>query len=181
MKNQKYWDSFCWYAVYTLPKQEDRAESNLRAWGVETFYPKSKVRKFNDWIMQFEYKTKALFPRYIFARFQMNNLYHKVRFTRGVHSLVSFGDSPTPLPDEIISVIRSRMDEDGMVVLGERILPGDDVLIKGGVLKGFTGVFERQIKDAERVQILLNTISYQAHVVLDANLIEKPALGTAGT
>ena len=35
-------DSPLWYAVYTKPKEEERAESNLRAWGVKTLMPKFK-------------------------------------------------------------------------------------------------------------------------------------------
>lgn len=31
-----------WYVVHTNPKQEDRAYSNLRCWGVETLHPKNE-------------------------------------------------------------------------------------------------------------------------------------------
>ncbi len=36
-----------WYAIQTKPKQESRAECNLRAWNVETFVPKIRERRFN--------------------------------------------------------------------------------------------------------------------------------------
>ncbi|HEV2707915.1 MAG TPA: transcription termination/antitermination NusG family protein, partial [Pyrinomonadaceae bacterium] len=74
-----------WYAIYTHAKQEERAESNLRAWRVETFNPKAKeIRKRNSNPNGFV--TTQLFPRYIFARFVAQNLLHKVSYTRGVHS-----------------------------------------------------------------------------------------------
>ena len=34
-----------WYAVLTKPKQEQRAETNLRAWDIEAFTPKFKDRR----------------------------------------------------------------------------------------------------------------------------------------
>ena len=80
-----------WYVVYTLPNYEQRADSNLRAWHLETFAPKIKARRVNPFNGVSIYVTRPLFPRYIFARFNLNALMHKVRFTRGVSNVVSFG------------------------------------------------------------------------------------------
>ena len=35
-----------WYAIHTHPKQENRAESNLQAWNVETFIPRIRDCRF---------------------------------------------------------------------------------------------------------------------------------------
>ncbi|MGH9754026.1 MAG: transcription termination/antitermination NusG family protein, partial [Blastocatellia bacterium] len=77
-----------WYAIQTHPKQENRAESNLKAWNVETFFPRIKDCRFNEFTGEPSYFIKPLFPGYLFSRFALNNLLHKVRFTRGVHSVV---------------------------------------------------------------------------------------------
>ena len=39
-----------WYVVHTKSRQEERANSNLRAWGVETLNPKVKTRRYNQFI-----------------------------------------------------------------------------------------------------------------------------------
>src|ERR1043166_9166696 len=58
-------DTSQWYVVHTNPKQEERADSNLRAWGVETLHPKLKTRRFNEFTGAPTVTTKPLFPRYI--------------------------------------------------------------------------------------------------------------------
>jgi len=166
-----------WYVVRTHLKQEVRAEGNLKLQSIETFAPKLKEARCNGFTREITYVRKSLFPRYVFARFDVYQSLHKVRFTRGVHSVVSLGDTPTAVGDEIIAAIRFRVAKDGFIKLGQRALselrPGDEVKIKSGPLESFTGIFEREMKDSERVMVLLNTISYQAHIVIESQLLEK--------
>jgi transcriptional antiterminator RfaH len=86
-----------WYVIHTHPKQEDRACSNLEALGAPTFNPKIRERRYNQFVISSTYVTKPLFPRYIFAQVKVSDLYHKVRFTRGVYNVVSFGEVPTSI------------------------------------------------------------------------------------
>ena len=163
----------CWYAIHTHPRQENRAANNLKAWNVETFFPKIRDCNFNEFTGEPSYVTKPLFPRYIFAQFKLGDLYHKVRFTRGVHSVVGFSGTPIPIDEEIITLIQLNIKEDGFVRINEEISPGDKVIVKDGPLKNFTGIFEREMKDADRIRILLETVSYQAHVEIERELVKK--------
>jgi transcriptional antiterminator RfaH len=162
-----------WYAIHTHPKQEDRAEMNLRAGGVETFAPKHKQRTYNRQSKGLTYRTKPLFPGYIFARFDFEEQLHDVRFTRGVHSVVSFGHTYVPVDDEIINIIQERKTKDGFILLGPDLKQGDELVVVHGPFKGFKGIFERDMKDADRVIILLKTVSYQSHVMLERELLQK--------
>lgn len=164
-----------WYVVHTNPKQEDRADSNLRGWNVETFTPRVKQTRYNPYTGEASYIARPLFVGYIFARFDLEKLFHKVRFTRGVHSVVGFGEGPVAIDDEIISYMRSRVGKDGFVRIGEEFKPGDVVQIKEGVLRNLTGIFEREVKESERVMVLLNLVSYQAHVELEKKNLKKLA------
>lgn len=175
MSGEQAADPLRWYAVHTHPRQEDRAESNFRVWGVETLNPKIKVRRFNRYSSVLTHSSKPLFPQYIFARFSAQKLFTKVYFTRGVHSIVGFGRGPTPIDDEIITIVSSRIGEDGFVRLDEGLKPGDKVKIKGGPLSNLTGIFDRPVKDTARVMILLEAVSYQNHVVIEKDLVEKMA------
>jgi transcriptional antiterminator RfaH len=166
-------DDIRWYVVHTHPKQEDRADSNLRVLGVRTFNPKMRGCRYNHYTNTLTHLVKPLFPRYIFAQFEISDLYHKVRFTRGIHSLVSFGSSPIPIDEAIVAMIQSRMEEDGCVAMHEHFNPGDKVVIKDGPLRNLAGIFERELNDADRVRILLQTVSYQAHVEIEKDLVAK--------
>jgi transcriptional antiterminator RfaH len=166
-------DTTRWYVIHTHPKQEDRASSNLRVLGVPIFNPKIKERRYNQFSIVPTYVAKSLFPRYIFARFKIDDLYHKVRFTRGVYSVVSFGEGPTPIDEEIIMLIRSNIKEDGFVRIDEEIKPGDRVMVKDGPLKNFAGIFEQEMKDTDRIRILLESVSYQAHIEIGRDMVKK--------
>lgn len=162
-----------WYAIQTKPRQEERADSNLNAWGIETFFPRVKERSYRPYTREPAYIIKALFPRYIFARFNAKKLVNKVRFTRGVQSVVSFGDIPTPVDDEIIFIIKSQIREDGFIRIGEEFKSGDKVVVKNGPLRNFIGIFEQKIKDTDRVSILLESVSYQGRIVIEKELLKK--------
>jgi transcriptional antiterminator RfaH len=162
-----------WYVIHTHPKQEDRAVSNLRVLGIPIFDPKIRERRYYQFSIAPTYVTKPLFPRYIFAQFKVQDLYHKVRFTRGVYSVVSFGEGPTPIAEDVIMLIRSNIKEDGFVRIDEEIKPGDRVMVKDGPLKNFAGIFEREMKDTDRIRILLENVSYQAHIEIERDMVNK--------
>jgi transcriptional antiterminator RfaH len=168
-------DTLSWHVVRTHPKQEERTSSNLQAWGLETLYPKLLVNKCNQFTGQLSRVSKPLFPAYIFARFRFSDHYHKIRFTRGVHSLVCFNNRPTPVDEEIINLIRSRIGTDGFVKTFAELKAGDEVVINDGRFQKLRGVFEREMQDADadRVTILLSSVSFQAHVVVERALVSK--------
>ena len=167
-------DSY-WYAIRTHLNQENRAEANLRAWNVEVFYPKIKEQRRNQFSGALTSLTRPFFSRYLFARFNADKALHKVWFTRGVQSVVSFGGAPSPVDDDIIDFFQARVDKDGFVQLGEDFNPGDKVMMKGGVFDNLVGIFERRMNDSERVMILLQTINYQGHVIVERTSIRKIA------
>jgi transcriptional antiterminator RfaH len=160
-----------WYAIRTKAKQENRADINLRAWRVQTFTPKLKEHRRSGYGGR--YVSKPLFTRYIFAHFDASLLIHKINYTRGVQNVVSFGGSPVPIDDKVINLIRAQVDEDGFIRLGEELKLGDKVQVKFGPLKSLFGIFKQKIKDTDRVKILLSTVNYQSHLLIDREMIEK--------
>jgi transcriptional antiterminator RfaH len=162
-----------WYAIYTKPWDEDRADENLRGWGVETFSPKIKKKKqVNPFTGKPVYISQALFPRYIFARFDADRMLHKICYTRGVKNVVSFNHTPLAVEDEIIALIRTNIGEDGFVRLEDEFKHGDEVRISDGSMSGINGIFDRTMKDKSRVMILLTAINYQASVIVEKELVQ---------
>jgi transcription antitermination factor NusG len=110
---------------------------------VETFAPRVKTRRHVPPADGADSAAIPLFPRYIFARFQVNLLPHKINFTRGVDRVASFGDGPAPVDDEIIAIIQAQTAGDGFVEPGEGFKYGDTVKIEEGPFSSLTGIFER--------------------------------------
>lgn len=166
-------DALSWYVVHTHAKQEERTSENLSAWGIETLTPKLRVKKYNQFNGKLTQLVKPFFPGYIFTRFRFQELYHKIRYTRGVHSLICFNNQPVAVADEIIELVRAQMGGDGFVKEFETLQAGDQVVINDGRFQNFRGVFDRELGEAERVRILLHTVSYQAHIVVDRAVVRK--------
>lgn len=173
MSLEKFDEFAHWYAIHTKPKQERRAESNLRAWDIETFTPKIKDRRRIRTLRGSNYIIKPLFPQYIFAHFNLQSYLHKVTFARGVHSIVRFGDDPARIDDEIISIIQLRLGDEGFVRMGDELKCGDSVIIRDGPFQSLIGIFEGEVGEADRIRILLTAISYQAHITIEKDRVTK--------
>jgi len=145
-----------WYVIQTKAGDEGRAEINLSHQGIETFLPLYKVHQFN--FGRVVEKKKPLFPNYLFARFDLSIHYYKVKWTRGVSRIVGFGDSPSPVPEEVIKAIKNRIGKDNLIELDDHWQEGDRVQVISGPLKGLQGLFQKRLSDRERVRILLDML-----------------------
>ena len=149
-----------WYAVRTKPRQEAVAEAFLIQSGVETFYPRIGP-------------SKSLFTGYIFVKFDADTQLRLVKYSRGVSSVVSFGNTPAQVDELLIDSIRSRI-KDGFVVLEPpTFTKGEKVEIKEGPLEGISGIFDSRVKDSDRVVILLNAIASQSRIVVSSMSLRK--------
>ena len=92
-----------------------------------------------------------------------------------MHSVVSLDYNPVIVDDDVIAMIKERVNEDGFVKTGEELRLNDKVIIKSGVLKNFTGVFERRMKDSDRITILLDTITFQGRICIEEERVRKVA------
>ncbi|HXQ70564.1 MAG TPA: transcription termination/antitermination NusG family protein [Pyrinomonadaceae bacterium] len=167
-------ESPLWYAVYTKPREEERAESNLRAGGVKTLMPKFKELEYGRSSGRPRAAVKNLFPRYLFAQFNCEALLHKVNYTRGVCGVVSFGLKPCPIDDFIIETIQSQIGEGGLVNI-EALYPGDRVKLENGPFKGLEGTVHRATSDRDRVVVLLSSVSYQGRLMIERAFLKKLA------
>jgi transcriptional antiterminator RfaH len=161
-----------WYVVQSKPREEERALHYLQEKGFHTYLPRMevlKVRKFKN------VKSKqALFPGYLFCRFDKEENLGHVRWTQGVKKLLPESVSPMSVDDEVVQAIHSLEQEDG-VIRQQPLQKNDQVRIARGPMKDVLGVFDHWSSDQGRVRVLLNFINYQAAVELHHSLIEKVA------
>ena len=149
-----------WYTIYTKPKAEDSTNRLLSNASIETLNPKIRLQKY----IRGKYADviEQLFPCYLFARFDKNSQSHMIKYTRGVRYIVG-KESPIPVPHEIISAIKERMEGEILVPAKEEFEKGDRVLIKEGPFRNFYGIFEGKLSGRERAMVLLDAL----HVKLD--------------
>jgi transcriptional antiterminator RfaH len=160
-----------WYVVQTNPREEARALRCLGEKGVEVFFPRVQVMQYRA--VKVGLVVRPMFPSYLFARFRGEEEFPYVLWTRGVKRVLGAEGHPLPVDDEVVSFIRGQVDSRGVVKVGRRLRAKDRVRIRSGPFKDLLGIFEREIDDAGRVEILLNLIGYQARVQLHESLVER--------
>ena len=154
-----------WYAVNTKTRCEAIACASLDRHGVEVFLPMLRERK----VLRGECRstTSPLFPRYLFAKFDVSSQLRAVTYARGVKSIVTFGSGPSMIDESIIQAIRSRAT-DGVIELSEdRFSPGQIVRIQDGPLCGLEAVFEKKLDVTSRAVLLLKAMSFQTRVIIE--------------
>jgi transcriptional antiterminator RfaH len=161
-----------WYAIHTKPKQEARVDANLRGWGLATLMPKVPTIPRARASQTKTGGCQPLFPGYLFACFDASMQLGKVRLTRGVHSVVGFGELATPIDGEIIAFVRSRLDDEG-IIRPDALQPGDIVEIVDGPMRSMVGVFQQELRGQDRVVILLSAIGAQPRVNVSKDLVRK--------
>jgi len=155
-----------WYVIHTKPRQEVCARDNLKNQGYETYLPmlRQGKRRRGKWVKTIE----PLFPRYLFIRLALNvDNVAPIRSTKGVSTLVRFGDTPATVSDTFIATLRQTEDPE----LGchrqerSRFKKGTKATIIEGPFAGVTGIIDRESGD-ERVFLLLDILGRQNRVAI---------------
>jgi transcriptional antiterminator RfaH len=154
-----------WYVIRTKPHQERLAEFHLIQLSVETFLPLLKLQK--KVRRQDKTVVEPLFPRYLFARFDVNDRYRAVNFSRGVLNIVEFGSKPAEVSEALIDGIKSRMNDGYVTPRTEQFHKGQIVHITGGPLAGLEAVFVKELKEQHRVLLLLQALGFNAKLMID--------------
>lgn len=165
-------DDMQWFAIQTRPNAEAAAEAQLRALPIETLLPLVR-RSVRHATRAPRLVLRPLFPGYLFARFCAAVSLRAVNYSRGVlRVLGGASDSPWPVDDAIVAAIRERVGPDGCVELVERPFgAGDSVRITAGPLMGWSGIFDSELSDAQRVVIFIETLQ-QGRVVIRRDCLE---------
>lgn len=155
-----------WFIVNSKPKQEFDAEKHLRTLDIDVYLPvyNKKIKKNRVKVD----RVTPLFSGYLFARFDIDAGYQKVRYTRGVKGLLGGNECLWTIADEKIQDIRSR-ENNGLVMLRRRessFRQGDRILIDEGDFEGWEGIFQEELPDRERAIILLTNVQFSSKLIL---------------
>ncbi len=162
-----------WYAVQCKPRMELWARTNLWDRGFEVYLPQYlKLRRHarrRDWV------PRPLFPGYLFVRADLEaGDKRAVNAASGVGRMVSFGTCTPPLEDQVVTEIRAREGEDGLIRLDQAraFKPGEELRICDGALSDKVGLFET-MNDDRRVILLLDLLGRKVRVQLPAARVTR--------
>src|SRR5687768_3738086 len=108
-------ESPLWFCLKAQPKHEHLAAAALRSMlSIESFAPRLRFRKPTKrgavWFVE------ALFPGYLFARFNYRELHRQVQYAPGVSAIVHFGDGVAVVDETTITTLRQLSGENEVVI-----------------------------------------------------------------
>lgn len=160
-----------WYLIHTKPRLEQCALENLQNQGYACFLPQIRVEKLRRG--KLVEVDEPLFPRYFFIQLDTGNQaqsWHPIRSTKGVSRLVSFGQEPAKVSDELVALIRTQCNSTD--VQQRHFTPGETVQITDGAFAGLDAIY--QMSDGEqRVMVLLNIMSKPVKLSLEPTEVRK--------
>jgi transcriptional antiterminator RfaH len=165
-----------WYLVHTKPKQEACALQNLSQQGFDCYLPlMSSEKLFKGMVSK---TTEPLFPRYLFIRLDTSNSaksWSPIRSTRGVSKLVSFGNQPAKVADDLVELIRAR-EFSGQVEEKRLFTPGESIRVVDGPFAGVEGIFQ-SLDGTQRVMILIELMSKPVRMAVAPASIRRAEWG----
>lgn len=168
-------DASAWFCVRTQTKREHIAVGQLgRLEGVEVFCPRIRFRRNTKrgkvWF------EEALFPGYLFARFDFNTMIRAVSGTVGVRGLVRFHGDCAQIPDFIVEALRAEM-KDGPVILVKEpeLKAGDKAVLVDGAMRGLLALVTQVLPGGERVKILMEMMGTAVEAVVPMEALEPAA------
>jgi transcriptional antiterminator RfaH len=157
--------SLAWFGLRARPKHEHLAAGHLRQIsGVEVFLPRLRFRRQTRrgavWV------TEALFPSYLFARFNWQSQLRRIHHAPGVAGVIHFGDRWPTIPDDVMAGLHRLFGADELHIVPDAPAVGDAVAIAGGIFHGLHSVVTQVIPSRERVTVLLDFLGRQTMVEL---------------
>ncbi|CAN5173112.1 transcription/translation regulatory transformer protein RfaH [soil metagenome] len=163
--------SNAWYVVHTQVSGEAKAARNLVQQGFEVYLPYYLKRRSHA--RKIEKVAAPLFPRYLFVRIDMETQrWRSIQSTLGVCYLVANGQDPAPVASEVLSLLKTREDENGFIKMDHRpqLTLGEKVRVLAGAFADSFGFFDG-LGDRDRVAVLLDFLGRKIRVSFDAETI----------
>ena len=117
----------------------------------------------------------AFFPGYLFVRMDITlTAPSRVASIPGVIRMLAFEHWPEPVPDDIVELLRRRVEAWGAPA--ERVLrPGEAVQVTEGPFAGLNAIFLGTTRARDRVHILLEFMGQQRQVEADRAVVQPGA------
>ncbi|MEM6910849.1 MAG: transcription termination/antitermination NusG family protein [Verrucomicrobiota bacterium] len=154
------------------PKSEHLAAAFLRrALSLEAFCPRIRYEK--STVRGKRWFAEAMFPGYLFARFDLAESRRAVQYGQGVAGLVHFGDEIPELSDYDIDYLRSELGEKDLVELPTHFEEGEEVQITDGVFLGIQVLITQVLPSHERLRVLMEWLGEEREVEVDFDKVSR--------
>lgn len=160
-----------WFLAQIKPNSHEIARRNLTRQGFALFLPLSEETRRTG--SGFTTKRRPLFPGYLFVRLDISGGHWRaVNSTYGITRLVSLGNSPTPVPDDLVNRLMARCDSAGLLQPAPEMQIGDEVQFTKGPFAHLVATIE-QIAPDKRIYVLLDLMGAKTRVCVNAGHLQQ--------
>jgi transcription antitermination factor NusG len=131
--------------------------------------------------------VEPLFPGYLLAKFDLEEKERAVSYANGVSQILRFGGKTPSIPEDFVADLKAElaksMEEGELLTVQPKILPGDEVELAEGPLKGMTGQVIEICPAKDRVRIFIEFMGQEQPVDVDLFsllLPKRPIGGNSG-
>ena len=161
-----------WFCLRSQPRHEHIAAAHLQKMTeVEVFLPRIRFQRATR--LGMAWVTEALFPNYLFARFDWHKSLRQVQSARGVGGVIHFGDRWPVIPAVIIEDLKLAVGPAALHTISNALCPGDAVEIAEGAMRGLRAVITRVIPARERVAVLMEFLGRPAEIEMPARAVVR--------
>lgn len=162
-----------WYCIKAKHKREHIAAEALRRFLTENdvFCPRIKYRK--KTVRGTRWFHEAMFPAYLFARFQLSESKRLVLHSPGVTGIVHFNTHPASLEESVIENLRATVDDAETCTIDTSLKCGDSIEVLAGPLAGIRAVVSRVMTADQRIAILLELLGAPREIVLKSAQVHR--------
>jgi len=165
-----------WYCVRTKPKSEHLAAWHLQGFANldEVFCPRIRFEKSTArgkvWFVE------ALFPGYIFAKFDLAGDLRAVNATTRVTGALRFADYYPQISDIYIDELRQEFpeEENEIRVIEQDIAEGDEVVVTEGPIAGLKTIVIPLKSGQDRVKVLLDWLGQEREAEVSLRSVTRP-------
>ncbi len=146
-----------WYLVQCKARQDGRAEEHLARQGYVCVRPKCVQQLLVKG--RLHKRVDSLFPGYLFVQLNDGCGWGPLRSTRGVSRIVSFGEKPAPVSDDLVWRLQERAK--GLEIPLFRA--GEAVRVVSGELAEMDAIF-KEMDGEKRVILLISLLNREQRV-----------------
>jgi transcriptional antiterminator RfaH len=159
-----------WYCLRAQPKHEHIAAAHLRLLtGVTVFCPRIRFKRATR--QGLAWVTEAMFPGYLFARFELAEMHRQVGYAHGVTGIVRFGGRYPTINEWALVQLQDHTGRAEVKEVDYGLSQGDDVKIAEGAFAGLEAVVTQVLPAKQRVKVLMDFLGRKMEAEVESSSV----------
>jgi transcription antitermination factor NusG len=159
-----------WFALYTKPRHEFKAQTQIESENIVCYLP--TITKLKQWSDRKKKVTEPLFKGYIFIQATEKERLAAVE-CNAIVKTIFFNGKPSVIPESQIISLKNLLANTNKVEIFHEIIKGDRIKITEGPFEGVEGVVYAVSKDETMLAVNIDLLKRSVVIKLSAVGVKK--------